>query len=170
MRYVNGSSIYEQIKGRITMDLVARRYGFEPNRARFISCPFHREDTASCKLYENSFYCFGCGVGGDIIKFVSKLYGIGNSQAALRLNDDFCLGLTDRKSSRAEYKRYVKKQAEEKRKLDDYRTEYNLKTEEFKLIRSLPKPETEDEGERYAKYLARLDYLENYWFVENHWR
>ncbi len=35
-------------------------------------CPFHSEKTPSCTIYpeNSSFYCFGCGVGGDIIKFV----------------------------------------------------------------------------------------------------
>lgn len=168
MKYSN--NIYEQIKSRLSMDSVARRFGFEPNRARFIACPFHREDTASCKLYENSFYCFGCGVGGDVIKFVSSLCNLTAQQAALRLNNDFCLGLSNKKPSRTEYQKFVKKQNEENRKLEKYRAEFRQKTQEFKLIRSLPRPQTEDEGERYAKHLARLDYLENYWFVENHWR
>lgn len=170
MRYSKTDSIYEQIKSRITMDAAARRYGFEPNRSHCIVCPFHKEDTASLRLYENSFYCFGCGAGGDVIKFVSKLCNISNSQAAVRINEDFGLGLTDKKASCAEYQKFAKKQAEEKRRLDTYRAEFYKKTEEVRLIRSLPKPQTVDEGERYAKYLARLDYLENYWFVENRWR
>lgn len=35
-------------------------------------CPFHAERTASFCIYPNSssFYCFGCGVGGDIINFI----------------------------------------------------------------------------------------------------
>ena len=37
-------------------------------------CPFHSERTPSCTVVSksNSFYCFGCGAGGDSISFVMK--------------------------------------------------------------------------------------------------
>ena len=35
-------------------------------------CPFHAERTPSCHVYTGtqSFYCFGCGAGGDVITFI----------------------------------------------------------------------------------------------------
>lgn len=38
-------------------------------------CPFHSEKTASCTIYSDtqSFYCFGCGAGGDVITFIMKI-------------------------------------------------------------------------------------------------
>lgn len=38
-------------------------------------CPFHGEKTPSFNVYtENgSFYCFGCGAGGDVITFIMKI-------------------------------------------------------------------------------------------------
>lgn len=35
-------------------------------------CPFHSEKTPSCHIYTDtqSFYCFGCGAGGDAINFI----------------------------------------------------------------------------------------------------
>jgi len=38
-------------------------------------CPFHGEKTPSFNLYPEteSFYCFGCGAGGDVITFIKKI-------------------------------------------------------------------------------------------------
>ncbi len=38
-------------------------------------CPFHSEKSPSCMVYleSNSFYCFGCGAGGDVITFIMKI-------------------------------------------------------------------------------------------------
>ncbi|MDR0821492.1 MAG: DNA primase, partial [Oscillospiraceae bacterium] len=36
-------------------------------------CPFHSEKTPSCHIYEDHFYCFGCGAGGDVITFVQRI-------------------------------------------------------------------------------------------------
>ena len=83
----------ERIKAALDIDRVVSFYGYEPNRQGFVSCPFHSERTASLKIYpkSNSFYCFGCGAGGDVIDFVRLLYGLDFGQACLRLESDFGL-------------------------------------------------------------------------------
>ncbi len=47
------------------------------------SCPFHSEKTPSCTVFTDtqSFYCFGCGAGGDVITFVMKIENLIFSEA-----------------------------------------------------------------------------------------
>ena len=38
-------------------------------------CPFHSEKSPSFTVYpaDNSFYCFGCGIGGNAITFIRQI-------------------------------------------------------------------------------------------------
>ena len=47
------------------------------------SCPFHSEKTPSCTIFTDtqSFYCFGCGAGGDVITFTMKMENLDFSEA-----------------------------------------------------------------------------------------
>lgn len=88
-------SLANEITERVTMLDVYDRYGFEPNRAGFICCPFHNEKTPSLKVYAENrrWKCFGCGLGGSVIDFVMNLFSIDYRQAVSRINTDFSLGL-----------------------------------------------------------------------------
>lgn len=52
-------------------------------------CPLHNEKTPSFTVYpENgSFYCFGCGVGGDVITFVRRMENLDYMEAVKQLAD-----------------------------------------------------------------------------------
>ena len=72
----------EEIKDTYSMRDVAARYGLKPNRAGFISCPFHQGDRqASLKLYEKDFHCHACGANGDIFTFVQKMENVSFREA-----------------------------------------------------------------------------------------
>ena len=83
----------QTIKDRLTMRDVLLRYGYEPNRANFICCPFHNEKTPSMKIYEQDFHCFGCGEHGDTISFVQKLFNLSFLDALKKIDVDFGLNL-----------------------------------------------------------------------------
>lgn len=53
-------------------------------------CPFHNDKTPSLIVYRetNSFHCFGCGVSGDIYKFVMEIENVSFKEAKKRLGDE----------------------------------------------------------------------------------
>lgn len=52
-------------------------------------CPFHSEKSPSCVIYNdtNSFFCFGCGAGGDVITFTMKIENLDYVEAIKFLAD-----------------------------------------------------------------------------------
>ena len=52
-------------------------------------CPFHGEKTPSFNLYPetSSFYCFGCGAGGDVITFIRRIENLSYMDAVKMLAD-----------------------------------------------------------------------------------
>lgn len=69
---------------------VAARFGVDlrPVGRRLVgSCPFHRDGRPSLVVYpaNQSYFCFGCGTGGDVIDFVARLHGMGFKEAAAML-------------------------------------------------------------------------------------
>lgn len=52
-------------------------------------CPFHSEKTPSMVIYDDnqSFYCFGCGAGGDVISFIMRIENLSYIEAVRFLAD-----------------------------------------------------------------------------------
>ena len=158
------SDMFEEIKQAVSMRAAAERYGLNINRGCFARCPFHSEKTASLKIYEDSFYCFGCGVGGDVISFAARLHGLNNAQAALRINEDFGLFLTQKKP--AAKSEYLSRKREQEKKDKAFRRDHLAKCSEF---RSLNEEMKTAQGFRKAEITARLEYLD-YYFENTEWR
>jgi DNA primase len=72
--------LIEQIKQRLPITEVLSTYiTLEPSGTQFKArCPFHNEKTASFSVSPERglYYCFGCGVKGDIITFVQEFEGL----------------------------------------------------------------------------------------------
>lgn len=60
-------------------------------------CPFHSEKSPSCTVYmdNGSFYCFGCGTGGDVITFVMKIENLNYVEAIKFLADRAGMSMPD---------------------------------------------------------------------------
>ena len=67
----------EQIRMACPIETIAANYVNLIRRGhRYVcNCPFHSEKTPSCTIYPDtqSFYCFGCGAGGDVINWVKRV-------------------------------------------------------------------------------------------------
>jgi len=63
-----------EIKRQLSIETVLRRYNLLIDNNKQICCPFHEDNTPSCRIYPatNTFHCFGCGATGDVIEFIEK--------------------------------------------------------------------------------------------------
>lgn len=162
----------DDIKHLLPSRQVAEHYGFRVGRAGVISCPFHKGDrTPSLKLYdgERGWYCFGCGRGGSVINFVMELFDLNFQQAVLRLNADFNLGLSNRRTSRAEYSAAIEARKAEQREKEREEAEFWQHVRAmhyYREIIALFQPTRNDGGPYvhpfYAEAVKRLPYIE-YW-------
>lgn len=87
----------EEIKEKVSCREFVEKIGLKINRSGFCCCPFHGEKTPSLKIYDstNSWYCFGCHAGGDVISFAKMYYKVSFSDAVKRLANDFNLSTNE---------------------------------------------------------------------------
>ena len=154
-----------QVKELVRLTDVLARYNLTPNRAGFLHCPFHSGDRdASLKIYPDtdSWYCFGCGEGGDVIDFVAKMERCSFTDALKKLNTDLCLGLEEKQSLRnvrqrkQERSREVLRQKEQRGTLLDkitYRRALWLSCKDANIT-------THERAQQAAQVLARIDQLD----------
>ena len=84
-------SFLQELLARNDIESVVSGYVALKRRGRNLVglCPFHGEKTASFNLYPetSSFYCFGCGAGGDVITFVKRIENLDYMDAVRFLAD-----------------------------------------------------------------------------------
>lgn len=94
----------EALKARLDIvDVVGTYLELKKTGANFkASCPFHDEKSASFTVSPSKqiFHCFGCGVGGDSIKFVMEFEKLNYPEALEKLanNLNFTLSYTEAKN------------------------------------------------------------------------
>lgn len=60
-------------------------------------CPFHDERTPSFGVHPTYWKCFGCGAGGDVIDFISRIESLSKGQSIRMLADRFGIPLDSTK-------------------------------------------------------------------------
>ncbi len=110
-------SIFREVKKHLTARQAAEYYGLQVRRNGTACCPFHDDKHPSMKIDKN-YHCFACGVGGDAIDYVSRMFGVSQYDAALKLVEDFSLPISiscSRKFNEQEKARIRKEKAEKER-------------------------------------------------------
>ena len=98
------------------------------------------------------FRCHGCGVGGDSIFFVARLFGISNIDAAKKINSDLRLHVTDSKPTRKMISQYQIDEA--RRKIEQQKQ--NMEDFIFQLLWSQHKDLRHTPSEDFYDNLANL--------------
>lgn len=122
----------ETIKSTLSMTDVAAHFGFTPNRAGFIPCPFHADKTASMKIYPEpgrGFCCFGCGKAGSVIDFVMELLKIDYPAALKQISSVW--GFSNDPYDPTAERRMKAERAERKRMERDRQRELNRLSAEY---------------------------------------
>ena len=79
MQSANLDDFVERVNERTDIYSVVSRYALKQKGGRYWGrCPFHNEKTASFSVSTDKglFYCFGCGKGGNVFKFLSLIENI----------------------------------------------------------------------------------------------
>jgi DNA primase len=109
MALISGESL-ERLKGAADIvEVISAHTDLRRQGARWVGlCPFHEERTPSFSVdaQDKLYHCFGCGVGGDVIKFVEEKEGLGFAEAVELLADRYGVELErEREDPRAEAQR-----------------------------------------------------------------
>ncbi|HET7177307.1 MAG TPA: DNA primase, partial [Solirubrobacterales bacterium] len=109
MALISAASLERVKQAADIVEVVSAHTDLRRQGARWVGlCPFHEERTPSFSVdaQEKLYHCFGCGVGGDTIKFVEEKEGLGFAEAVELLADRYGVELErEQEDPRAEAKR-----------------------------------------------------------------
>jgi len=117
MALISNESL-ERVKAAADIvEVVSAHTDLRRQGARYVGlCPFHEERTPSFSVEptEKLYHCFGCGAGGDVIKFVEEKDGLGFAEAVEMLADRYGVELErEQEDPRAEAKRQRRRRLEQ---------------------------------------------------------
>ena len=89
----------EKITEYVTVPMALSHYGYPTSSRRRIPCPLHSGKDPNFCYTDQVFHCWTCGAKGNVVSLVMQLFGLSFRQALMKLNTDFCLGLSAHKPS-----------------------------------------------------------------------
>lgn len=92
MASISATSVERVKEAADIVEIVSAYTDLRRSGTRFTGlCPFHDERTPSFSVnaHDKLYHCFGCGVGGDVIKFVEEKEGLGFPDAVEALAERY---------------------------------------------------------------------------------
>lgn len=126
-------NIFSEVKEQLTTRQVAESYGLRIRKNGVACCPFHDDRHPSMKVDKN-YHCFACGVGGDVIDYTARMYGLSQYDAAKKLIEDFGLHVQTEAMSREERQR-LRREKEERMRIIQIKTMKERLTEKQKVVK-----------------------------------
>lgn len=87
------------------VDVVGRYVPLKKQGQNFIGlCPFHHEKTPSFSVSQNKqiYHCFGCGVGGNVFKFLMEMEHLSFPEAVRKLAGEVGVKVPEREQSESD--------------------------------------------------------------------
>lgn len=98
--------VVQEVRARAdVVDVIGSYVKLQKKGASYFGlCPFHGEKTASFSVTPSKqmFYCFGCGKGGDVIKFLMEYNNVSFSEALQELAAQTGVALPEESDARGE--------------------------------------------------------------------
>ncbi|HET9676481.1 MAG TPA: DNA primase [Solirubrobacterales bacterium] len=117
MALISSESLERVKQAADIVEVISAHTDLRRQGARYVGlCPFHDERTPSFSVepQEKLYHCFGCGVGGDVIKFVEEKDGLGFAEAVEVLADRYGVELErEQEDPRAEARRQRRRRLEQ---------------------------------------------------------
>lgn len=117
MALISADSVDRVKQAADIVEVISAHTDLRRQGARYVGlCPFHDERTPSFSVepQEKLYHCFGCGVGGDVIKFVEEKDGLNFAEAVELLADRYGVELErEQEDPRAEARRQRRRRLEE---------------------------------------------------------
>ena len=117
MALISPDSVERVKQAADIVEVVSAHTDLRRQGARYVGlCPFHDERTPSFSVEptEKLYHCFGCGVGGDVIKFIEEKDGLNFAEAVELLADRYGVELErEQEDPRAEARRQHRRRLEQ---------------------------------------------------------
>ncbi len=117
MALISAESLERVKQAADIVEVISAHTDLRRQGARWVGlCPFHEERTPSFSVdaQEKLYHCFGCGVGGDTIKFVEEKEGLAFAEAVELLAERYGVELErEKEDPRAEARRQQRRRLEQ---------------------------------------------------------